>query len=318
MTVPFIELASDDVAAVIDPGYGADILSLIDLRSGVDVLFRSPWRERADAIRAGGPASSSDPSAGWLERYRGGWQTLCPNSGDPRSVHGAPVGFHGEVSRVAWGVDSVAADSATLHVELFTVPVRIDRRIELLGTKLSITDTLTNLSDGSLEFDYSHHPAFGGAFLDGDCRIDSGATRFTSDPERPGSAAPGSVHEWPAGVSTAGATVDLRRIPGPDEPMEVFGWLSDFTGAWATITNVDLGLSVRLEWDGERLPYAWLWQELNGSDNFPWYRRARVVAIEPASTQTSGPDRRSVLSLGPRASAQISISISLENGAANG
>jgi hypothetical protein len=68
-----------------------------------------------------------------------------------------------------------------------------------------------------------------------------------------------------------------------------------------------------MQWDGQHLPYAWLWQEFNATSEFPWYRRARAMAIEPASTQTSGPTRRSALTLIGGASVDLPLSVSLEN-----
>lgn len=308
-----LDLVTSELSVAIDPRRGADILSLIDRRTGIDVLFRTPWRDRADAIRDGQPPSSFDAWAGWLEQYRGGWQTLSPSAGDPRQVHGAPIAFHGEASVVPWSVDEATGRAARLHVELFSVPVRIDRAVTLIGPTISLVDTLTNLSTTALEFDYSHHPAFGGAFLDGTCRIESGAQRFTSDPQTTSIHHPGSEHVWPYAVATSGDRIDLREVPQVGTSRELFGWLHDFTTHWASITNVDLGLTVRIEWDGKQLPYAWLWQELNATDQFPWYKRARAIAIEPASMQTSGPGRASVLRLASRASVQIPISVTLEN-----
>lgn len=314
MTVPLITLSSGQVEAVIDPGQGADVLSLVDRRSGTDVLFRTPWRDRADGIRAGRPAANYDPVAGWFERYRGGWQTLCPNAGYPRTIHGAPVGFHGEAASVAWNASQVGDDRAQLNVELFSVPVRIERTIELDGNTLRIRDLLTNLSDTELEFDYSQHPALGGDFLAGRCRIETGASRFVADPDAPALMAPGSVHEWPHAVTSDGTPVDLREVPQPESRRTLFGWLEDFDDAGASVTNLDLGLTVRLDRDRYQLPYAWFWQELNASEDFPWYRRARALAIEPASTQTSGPARRSVLRLGPLASTEMFINVGIGNG----
>ncbi|MBU3068056.1 DUF4432 family protein [Nocardia sp. NEAU-G5] len=308
-----LDLTSPDLQVSIDPGRGADVLSLVHRRTGVDALFRTPWRERADAVRDGQRPSTYDPVAGWLEQYRGGWQTLCPNAGDPRSVHGAPVAFHGEASVVPWRVDEASTGSARLQVELFSIPVRIDRVIELQGPRLHLADTLTNLSDIDLEFDYSSHPALGGPFLDGDCRLDTGARRFTSDPERETAIDSGSEHRWPEAITTSGERVDLRRIPPRGSSREVFGWLHDFTEHWVSVTNLDLGLTVRLDWDGTHLPYAWLWQELNATQQFPWYGRARAMAMEPASMQTSGPDRRSALHLGPRAAIEIPLSINFDD-----
>ena len=313
-----LELSSDGISVTIDPGRGADVLSLIDRRTGIDVLFRTPWREHADAVRAGQRPSTYDPAAGWMEQYRGGWQTLCPNAGDPRSVHGAPVAFHGEASVVSWNVDRASSDSVNLHVELFSVPVRIDRSVEVGGACVRMVDTLTNLSPVPLEFDYSNHPALGGVFLQGDCRIATGAARFTSDPESATAIESNSTHTWPWAVGITGERIDLRRIPQAGEAREVFGWLDEFSSPWASVTNLDLGLTVRLEWDDEHLPYAWMWQELNASEQFPWYRRARALAIEPSSTQTSGPNRRSALQIGPHDRVRLPIEISFREGARHG
>jgi hypothetical protein len=308
-----IRLGTDAIRAELDPGRGADILSLVDARTGIDVLFRTPWRAHADAVRAGQAPSTSDPTSAWLEQYRGGWQTLCPVAGDPRSVYGAPVGFHGEASIVPWSVDDVSATSARLHLDLFSVPVRIDRNVAVDGATITVTDTLSNDSEVTIELDYVHHPAFGGPFLDGPCVIETGATRFVSDPDRATALAAGAAFAWPDAVDAAGGLVDLAAVPGPESRRELFGWLGGFTHGFASIVNPGLGLGVRLDWDAEVLPYAWLWQELNETAAFPWYRRARALAIEPASVPTSGPDRTSTLRLEPGASTRIPLSITIED-----
>jgi hypothetical protein len=307
-----LELVSDDIAVTIDPGRGADVLSLVHRRTGVDVLFRTPWRERADALRAGRTPSTIDPDAVWLEHYRGGWQTLFPNAGPARSVCGAPVPFHGEASVVPWEVDDVSPSAASCHVDLFSVPVHIERTIRIDGPKMTIDDRLRNRSSVDLEVDYVQHPAFGAEFLAGDCRIETGARRFTGDP--------GSATNGPAGTGhpslwepSPGRDTLQRRLPPDGAAERVFGWLDEFREHHASIANLDLGFAAHIEWDGEHLPYAWFWQELNATPEFPWFERARVVAIEPASTQTSGPARRSVLRLEPHADVTLSMSISLED-----
>lgn len=306
-----IELGNHHISAIIDPKRGSDILSLVDRRSGIDVLFKTPWRARADAIRNGQPRVFSDPRAGWLEQYRGGWQTLSPIGGDPRLVHLAPVAFHGEASVAAWSVEAVTKNSAILSLEMFSVPVRIDRTITVTGSTISVVDTLTNLSSTALEIDYAHHPAFGGAFLEGNCRIETGARRFTSDESTTSVEKPGSEYLWPMAVSSAGEPMDLRHVPTVGSERELFGWLHDFSEHWASITNLDLGLAADVNWDGTHLPYAWFWQELNASDEFPWFKRARVLAIEPSSMQSGGSSRRSVFQLGPHGHSIVSISITL-------
>lgn len=312
-----LELAGDGIALTVDPGHGADILSLVHRRTGLDVLFRTPWREHADAVCAGRTPSSLDPDAVWLEHYRGGWQTLFPNAGPARPVCGAPVPFHGEASAVPWEVDAVCPESASLHVDLFSVPVRIVRVLRVAGSTATVEDRLLNRSEAGLDVDYVQHPAFGGEFLAGDVRIETGARRFTSDPESTTDVAAGSEHAWPWATGRA-RDILLRRLPRQGSEQSVFGWLDGFAEHRASIVNRDLGLAAHLAWDGTHLPYAWFWQELNATAAFPWYKRARVVAIEPASTTTSGPARRSVLRLAPHAEVTLTMSISLDDGMDDG
>lgn len=305
-------LQSPDLRVVVDAARGADVLSLTHRGRDLDVLFSTPWRERAERVRTGlETPTSTDPVAGPLEQYAGGWQLLCPNAGAPRVVAGAPVGFHGEAWLAGWDVVEADELNARLRTELHTVPVLIEREVTLDAgsASMTITDVLTNLSEVELEVDYVSHPAFGGAFIDGRVTVDTGARRFTADPDTTGGAVPaGSVADWPY----AADGVDLRIVPGPGERRMLFGWLSDFDGHWASITNLDLGLRVRLDWDGTHLPYAWFWQELNWTAGYPWFRRARAIAIEPSSTTTGGPQRHSVLRLEASASIRLPVSITLD------
>ena len=294
-----LRLSSGALHVELDPGRGCDVLSVVDARSGVDVLYSTPWRERADAIRAGERAPlSSDSVDSWMEQYRGGWQTLCPNAGPPRDYNGTTLGFHGEASVVPWTVLRSDAASASLRVELFTVPLVIERTVVVEGSSVQLVDVLTNTSATPIVIDYSNHPAFGGEFLGAACTVDTNASIFVTDPDFGGEELP-----WPSG---------LDSLPGPGSSSGRFGWLTGFPGegdaaAWASITNVELGLSVRLAWDPRRLPYAWWWQEFGASQGYPWFGKARVLAIEPASTQTSGPARASVTELAAMGSVRIPV-----------
>jgi len=243
-----VTLRNQNLLVTIDPGHGADILSLVDLRTGVDVLFKSPWEPRANAICAGQRPAVADPVGLWLEQYRGGWQTLCPNAGNPRCVHGAQVGFHGEASVVPWTIDEVDVTRALFHVELFSVPVVISRILTVDGATIQLQDTLSNLSDVALEFDYVSHPALGGALLDGACRINTGATRFTSDPDSRGWLESGREYVWPWVIDHSGERVDLRELPPSGESRSLFGWLHEFSEHWASVENDNLDLKVRLQW----------------------------------------------------------------------
>lgn len=308
----FLTLRSEDLDVVVEPGHGADIRHLTHRATGIDAFGATPWAAHADAVRSGERSPTTfHVVARPLEQYAGGWQVLCPNGGSPRDVMGMPVSFHGEAWLVPWDVVESSADRATLRTELFSLPLSIDREIAVRGTEVSVVDTLTNHSDVELvDVDYVSHPTLGGAFLEGTCSIDTGARHFTADPGTASDLAPGGTQaEWPWLDAPDGSRFDLRNVPPPGEPHMLFGCLSEFAEHWAAVTNHDLGLTFEMSWDGAHLPYAWFWQEFNHTAAFPWFRRARLMAIEPASTRTSGPDRRSVLDIAPRGSVRLAISV---------
>lgn len=302
MSAAPVILSAPGLVAEVDPGQGCDILSLrprrADGSAGPELLFATPWADQARALRRGEGAPTAPDSFGrWLQRYRGGWQTLCPVAGGERAVHGGQVGFHGEASLRAWQVTDRGPGHLALTLELFSLPLRITRRISLQGAALRLEDRLENRADAPLSFDYSQHPAFAEALIGPGARLETNARCFHADPDSDSRLARGGVWDWPMAETTEGAPCDLSQLPAAGRPGPVFGWLADFDGPpQVRIARPGLGALV-LGWDGAALPRAWLWQEWDSSDGFPWFRRARVVAVEPASCPTGGPGRAETLTL---------------------
>lgn len=279
-------LENDYLAVTVLPDRGADIGGLIHKPSGIDVLWKTPWNQTASRRPA---AVSSDSAAAWLELYRGGWQVIFPNAGDPCKYKGAELGFHGEASLSRWQVDIVQTGGTAAQVRLGTrlalSPFRIERvmSIEAARPVLSIREQITNEGAEPIDFMWGHHPAFGGEFIDEHCRIDVGAKRIRADEGYDGPfnpLKPGTDYPWPH-VERDGRPTDLSLLPSPDQPRQVFGYLQDFEEGWFALTNTRLGFGVGVAWPIEVFPYAWFWQELSASGGFPWYRAARCAAVEP-------------------------------------
>ena len=295
-----LHLKSSELELVIDANYGADILSIKTINSNHEVLLSTPWSDRAEAvIKQEQRSIYLDPVAHWMERYRGGWQMICPVAGPPRVIHGAPVGFHGEAAISTWKVNNLETSSVRMQLDFFTIPIRIERQIIVDGNVIEINDVITNLSHLELEFDYSSHPAFGGALLEGEVTIETSAQKFHLDED---AASPhgdsGSTHDWPLIKGQHDKVLDLSRLPAPPTPLGVFGWLSDFGDKkWYRIKNVDTNIAFEMEWESEYLDFAWFWLEFNNSQGSPWFGTVRTFAIEPSSTQTSGKNRKSILQL---------------------
>lgn len=295
-----LRLRSSELELVIDAEYGADILSIKTTSKNQELLLKTPWSDRAEAVIAQEQRNLYlDPVAHWMERYRGGWQMICPVAGPARIIHGAPVGFHGEAAISRWQVNKLDTSSAHLQLDFFSIPIRVERKISLDKNEIEITDVITNLSDLKLEFDYSSHPAFGGSLLEGEVTIETSAKKFHLDEERLSQhGLSGSTHEWPLIKGENESVLDLSRLPSPPTPLGVFGWLSDFGDKkWYRVKNIDKNIAFELEWESEYLDFAWFWLEFNNTQEFPWFGKVRTFAIEPSSTQTSGMTRKSTLQL---------------------
>ncbi|MFE1250786.1 aldose 1-epimerase [Streptomyces sp. NPDC058735] len=284
---PSLWLRSDRLAIEVRPGKGADITSITERRSGIDILFQSPWgrRELAETPHTG------NSKVDWLARYGGGWQQLVPNAGDERVIGGVTRGFHGEAAVVAWSVERADETSARLTTDLVTAPLRLTRTVWLDGAALHVRDTILNTSDEAVPVMWVQHPGFGAPFIDERCTIATGARTVLTDAQAPGNALPPDVRApFPLVPRADGAgEVDLRQVPGPDSGRSVFGCLTDFDAGWFTIDSPTAGFGIRVDWDADVLPHAWLWQECHASEGFPWYRLAYVVAIEPANVLPGDP-----------------------------
>lgn len=300
-----ITLDGDDLQVVVLPDRGAEITSIVDRRTGIDLLFRPPWTGDVD-IPADEPRNTRTD---WHAHYRGGWNLLLPNAGDEREVDGVLWPFHGEASRAAWSVDRPSRRDGVGTVRLATslklAPLDLRRTLTVEGPRLTVTTEATNVGGEPVEIYWQEHPAYGAPLIGPATRIETGARTFLADEAAPGAhLTPGSVHQWPTARTRAGDALDLRGFPPAGQSRVAFGTLTDFDRPYATIVNRDFDLGVSCEWDRAVHPHAWFWQELAGSDAFPWYRRAYVMAIEPSTTipgsgSIDGYDRGVGLTLAP-------------------
>jgi len=274
-------LCNEHLEVTVLPDKGADIYSLVHRASGVDVLFKAPW-----GTRAPGPwLRPSTTMERWIEAYPGGWQLLLPNGGDECTEQGVTWGFHGEAALVPWTVLDRSGFSATLEASLFTAPLHVLRELSLDGPVLRVREVVTNRSEKDIEVMWSHHPAFGAPLLEAGSLLRAGCQTVLADDQAPGSLmGAGTRHEWPMVTTPDGQVVDLGRLPGPGERRAVLAYLLDFTAGYYAITNPRLNLGAGLRWPLDVFDKAWLWQEVHSTMGWPWFGRAYVVAVEPASS----------------------------------
>jgi Domain of unknown function (DUF4432) len=276
-----LTLESDELTVTLLPDKGADIYEIIDRSSGVDVMLKSPW----GVVEPGRWLRAASSMQRWMEAYPGGWQVLLPNGGDECVENGTLWSYHGEAALTAWTVAEHDGQRATLHAQLFSVPLQIRRELEVEGPRLRLREWVENVADDSLEVMWSHHPAFGAPFLEAGCLLSTGFRRVVADDLSPGTLlAPGSEHSWPLAHTTSGEVLDLRMVPGPQDTRAVLAYLTDLAEPYFALTNPRRELGVAFHWSGDVFPHAWLWQEVHSGTGWPWYRRAYALAVEPATT----------------------------------
>jgi len=276
-----VTLRNDQVEVTVLAGKGADIYSLVDRRTGVDVLFKAPWGVRTPS----NVTALSTSAERWLDAYPGGWQVLLPNGGDECIQYGVTWGFHGEAAVIPWRVLARSATTLSLSARLLTAPLEIRREVTIEGAVVKVHERVTNVSTQSVEVMWSHHPAFGAPFIDESCVVSAGCRTLIADDVAPGTILEsGSKHSWPVAVAANGELVNFAQVPGPHEPRSVLAYLDDFESGYYAITNSTLGLGVGVRWPLEVFDKAWLWQEMNAMSGWPWFQQAFVLAIEPAST----------------------------------
>jgi len=101
-------LQSEALLLRIDAGHGAEVIDLVDRRTGRQLLGRPPFASRT-------PRAGDLDEETWTASYRGGWQLLTPNAGSACAVAGARHGFHGRASNDPWQVLEHDMTGATLR-----------------------------------------------------------------------------------------------------------------------------------------------------------------------------------------------------------
>jgi Domain of unknown function (DUF4432) len=281
-----VVLQSDVLRVTVLPAKGADIYELVDLESGVDALFKTPW---------GLQPPGSEPRRGsgddeFLWNYEGGWQELFPNANDACTVDGVRLPFHGEVATLPWDWELAHADAGEVAVRVSTrcrlTPFTVERlmRLERGSAELVVEETVRNVSDRPSHFVWGHHCVVGPPFLAPGCRLELPGRTIVTRPEvweQTARLDPGQSEEWPhARLRRGGGTVDLREVPGVEAGSHDDIYVTGLEGGCVTVTNPQRGLGFRLAWDPDLFSWVVLWQPYGGALEPP-LTGSYALGIEP-------------------------------------
>jgi hypothetical protein len=271
-----IVLRSPELLVRIDSRHGGEILDLVDLRSGRQLLGRPPF-------------AATEPVAGdldeetWTAGYRGGWQVLIPNAGNACRLDGSFHGFHGRASNDPWSLRALDDDAATL--EWVGHGLTVERRVRLADGAVAVS-VEARARDRRVPLVSVEHIALGLDLLDPEVVIDVAAGRaFELDEATGPSVPPADAPRWPNVRLRDGSTERADRWSLDRERSRLL-CVADLPAGRAAVTNAARGIGVELTWRAEWLSHLWMWHEVRRYGG-PWRRRAELLVIEPASVPHS-------------------------------
>ncbi len=239
-------------------------------------------------------STSPDPLATFVDYYPGGWQEVFPSGGAPSSYLGAGFGQHGEVANLPWDYELVEDTENAVAVRFSVrgqkLPFHLEKKLSLRSreTTLAVEEEATNESGVPVRAMWGQHVALGRPFLEEACsiRLPHGVTVIphaeSIHPEER-RVRGNEHHAWPTATGPSGEEVDLSVLPARGTPSELL-YLTELPEGRYEVENPRTGLTLRVEWDLDTMPYLWYWQEFGASGFYPWYGRHYNIGLEPFSS----------------------------------
>jgi hypothetical protein len=311
-----VELEGDRLRVTVLPDKGADIVELLHLPSGVDVLFKAPW----GLLPPGAPPREEADGLEFIGNYEGGWQELLPNANDACSYDGVELPFHGEVALLPWVAEVLGSDTVRLGVRCRRLPLGLTRVMRVRGEELVVEGTVTNEGETRIPFVWGQHLVLGPPFIEAGCRLDLPArTIVTAEQvwEETARLEPGQESEWPHARARGGGTVDLSEVPGPEAGSHDDLFVGGFSEGRASVTNPGLDLTFTLRWDERVYPWVVLWQPYGGARD-PSLAGSYALGVEPWTSRhclARALDAGEATWLDPGASLSTTVVASVEAGA---
>jgi hypothetical protein len=271
-----IVLRSPELLVRLDPAHGGEILDLVDLRTGRQLLGRPPFSSLE-------PVGGDLDEEAWTARYRGGWQLAAPNAGSACVVDGVRHGFHGRASNDPWEV--LESSAASCGLRWSGHGLRIERRLALQDSGLEISVEVTGTAERA-PLVALEHIALGAELLDPEVAIElPGGRAFElseadGPPEPPASAPP-----WPEALLLDGSLERCDRWPIATRRSRLLA-VADLPEGRAAVRNITTGQGFELAWEADWLRHLWLWHEVRTYGG-PWRQAAELLVVEPSSVPHS-------------------------------
>lgn len=266
---PAVVLQNRFLRAVVLPGLGGKIISLVDKRADIELL----WRNSRIPVRPAPTGVTYD------DHFLGGWDELFPND-IPEELAGEPMPDHGEL----WTADckaSTGSSGAQVWLDLETDGVitgaHVHRRVTLADRPGLIVDySLESTVREPLPFLWKSHVA---VVVQPDTEIDLAAREVSvHDFGRPRARPEGESFSWPI-LHRGGASYDFSRPPDVGERgVSEFLMARSMRRGRCGVRHRNAGTGMTLEWDLAALPSCWTFASYGGG-----WRGLDVLVLEPCT-----------------------------------
>jgi hypothetical protein len=266
---------------------GGHIAEILHKRSGINPLWSPNWESvdpstltPASVMFYGGPADG--PLLAGIVGHN-----LCLDVFGGPSSEELAAGFptHGEASIVRYRLSSAGTTMAAIA----TFPLAhldFERRIELRGLSVLITETVTNQSACDRPVGWTQHATFGAPFVKpGVSQHRCSATRSKVFEGEFGPAdylSTGALFDWPLAPRVNGGTADLRRYNTAAASSAYTAHLMDPSReeAFFLAYNPELELAAGYKWRRNDFPWMGIWEENRSRPQTPWNRNETTWGFE--------------------------------------
>ena len=267
---PAVVLENRWLRAVVLPGVGGKIISLVDKAADVELLWRN------DRV----PVRPVPFGSGYDDAFLGGWDELFPND-EPEVLAGEAMPDHGELWSLPWTTTELIEGADEVAVEL-TVrppisPTSVTKRL-VLGDGPGLRTDYLVINEGRQDLPYlwKSHVA---VRLRADTTVAMAAgdvlVHAFGDPRvRP----EGGRFDWPSAV-VGGVEHDFRRPPDTTaRGVTEFLIATSLTQGRCGVRHPASGSGLTLEWDVADLPSCWTFASYGGG-----WRGLDVLVLEPCT-----------------------------------
>ena len=256
---------------------GGHIAEIIHKESGVSPLWIPPWPsiEPSSYNATRHPEYGQNSESKLLSGIMG--HNLCLDLFGPPSEEEAAAGIsvHGEASVLPYKI-SGSGGSLTAHLTMPAAQLAFERKIELSGGRVSVSETVENLSALDRPIAWTQHVTLGPPFLE------RGATQFRVPATRSQALGETASFDWPW----------LPRADGRKEDLQVYTSSQSSGGftthllkpeqqqayflAYSPASKIVFGYV----WSRADFPWLGIWEENHSRTHAPWNGRTLTRGME--------------------------------------